>query len=198
MAPGDEQSGRCSGRGTCPGDWPFPGPPPLVTRFSPCPAQHDGQPYCHKPCYGILFGPKGECLGARGVGKRSGSTHPTLSGASATTQSGHLPEAHHLLAWVLTLLHLLLRRCQHRSCGKLHLRQGPRGEEPALDGVPLPVSPPALCPCTNLLLAAGADPRQAGHRAVPSLLSLLRAGRPCPPGLYIIVSNISFSVSRLS
>lgn len=23
--------------------------------------QHDGQPYCHKPCYGILFGPKGEC-----------------------------------------------------------------------------------------------------------------------------------------
>ncbi|XP_011838298.1 PREDICTED: cysteine-rich protein 2 isoform X1 [Mandrillus leucophaeus] len=24
-------------------------------------AEHDGQPYCHKPCYGILFGPKGEC-----------------------------------------------------------------------------------------------------------------------------------------
>ncbi|XP_015269840.1 PREDICTED: cysteine-rich protein 2, partial [Gekko japonicus] len=23
-------------------------------------AEHDGQPYCHKPCYGILFGPKGE------------------------------------------------------------------------------------------------------------------------------------------
>ncbi|GCC35671.1 hypothetical protein chiPu_0014158 [Chiloscyllium punctatum] len=22
-------------------------------------AEHDGQPYCHKPCYGILFGPKG-------------------------------------------------------------------------------------------------------------------------------------------
>ncbi|XP_010605657.2 cysteine-rich protein 2 isoform X2 [Fukomys damarensis] len=21
-------------------------------------AEHDGQPYCHKPCYGILFGPK--------------------------------------------------------------------------------------------------------------------------------------------
>lgn len=25
-------------------------------------SQHDGQPYCHKPCYGILFGPKGECV----------------------------------------------------------------------------------------------------------------------------------------
>lgn len=36
-----------------------------VTCFSPSPAQHDGQPYCHKPCYGILFGPKGECLGAQ-------------------------------------------------------------------------------------------------------------------------------------
>ncbi|KAM7230413.1 hypothetical protein CapIbe_017903 [Capra ibex] len=23
-------------------------------------AEHDGQPYCHKPCYGILFGPKAE------------------------------------------------------------------------------------------------------------------------------------------
>uniref|UniRef100_A0A8C2K6J7 Cysteine-rich protein 2-like n=1 Tax=Cyprinus carpio TaxID=7962 RepID=A0A8C2K6J7_CYPCA len=22
-------------------------------------AEHDGQPYCHKPCYAVLFGPKG-------------------------------------------------------------------------------------------------------------------------------------------
>lgn len=179
VSPGDEQSGR----GTCPGDRPSPGSPPQVTRFSHCPAQHDGQPYCHKPCYGILFGPKGECLGVRGAGRRSGSTRPTLRGVSATTQTPRrLPEACHLLAWVLTLLHLLPRRCQHRSCGKLHLRQGPRGEEPALDGVPWPASPPALCPCTNLLLAARAAPCQAGHRAVHSLLSLLRAGQPCPPG----------------
>eukprot|EP00074_Homo_sapiens_P108687 XP_024305248.1 cysteine-rich protein 2 isoform X1 [Homo sapiens] len=28
--------------------------------------QHDGQPYCHKPCYGILFGPKGVNTGAVG------------------------------------------------------------------------------------------------------------------------------------
>ncbi|XP_008575776.1 PREDICTED: cysteine-rich protein 2-like [Galeopterus variegatus] len=27
---------------------------------------HDGQPYCHKPCYGILFGPKGVNTGAVG------------------------------------------------------------------------------------------------------------------------------------
>ncbi|OCT58027.1 hypothetical protein XELAEV_18002690mg, partial [Xenopus laevis] len=29
-------------------------------------AEHDGQPYCHKPCYAILFGPKGVNTG--GVG----------------------------------------------------------------------------------------------------------------------------------
>uniref|UniRef100_A0A3Q3E299 Cysteine-rich protein 2-like n=1 Tax=Labrus bergylta TaxID=56723 RepID=A0A3Q3E299_9LABR len=23
-------------------------------------AEHDGQPYCHKPCYAVLFGPKGK------------------------------------------------------------------------------------------------------------------------------------------
>lgn len=30
-----------------------------------CILQHDGKPYCHKPCYAALFGPKGaisECL----------------------------------------------------------------------------------------------------------------------------------------
>lgn len=25
-----------------------------------CLVQHDGQPYCHKPCYAVLFGPKGK------------------------------------------------------------------------------------------------------------------------------------------
>ncbi|XP_053736823.1 cysteine-rich protein 2-like isoform X2 [Synchiropus splendidus] len=29
-------------------------------------AEHDGQPYCHKPCYAFLFGPKGVNTG--GVG----------------------------------------------------------------------------------------------------------------------------------
>lgn len=27
--------------------------------------QHDGQPYCHKPCYAVLFGPKGKKSGTR-------------------------------------------------------------------------------------------------------------------------------------
>ncbi|NXS14579.1 CRIP2 protein, partial [Neodrepanis coruscans] len=43
-----------------------PGGHAEVTYFSLCPTQHDGQPYCHKPCYGILFGPKGVNTGAVG------------------------------------------------------------------------------------------------------------------------------------
>ncbi|NWZ10517.1 CRIP2 protein, partial [Agelaius phoeniceus] len=43
-----------------------PGGHAEVTGFSLCPTQHDGQPYCHKPCYGILFGPKGVNTGAVG------------------------------------------------------------------------------------------------------------------------------------
>ncbi|NXC67700.1 CRIP2 protein, partial [Anhinga rufa] len=43
-----------------------PGGHAEVTCFSLCPTQHDGQPYCHKPCYGILFGPKGVNTGAVG------------------------------------------------------------------------------------------------------------------------------------
>ncbi|XP_018590695.1 cysteine-rich protein 2-like [Scleropages formosus] len=43
-------------------------------------AEHDGQPYCHKPCYAVLFGPKGVNTG--GVGSYiyekmpSTETHP--------------------------------------------------------------------------------------------------------------------------
>uniref|UniRef100_A0A8C7GAB4 Cysteine rich protein 3 n=1 Tax=Oncorhynchus kisutch TaxID=8019 RepID=A0A8C7GAB4_ONCKI len=29
-------------------------------------AEHDGLPYCHKPCYGTLFGPKGVNIGGAG------------------------------------------------------------------------------------------------------------------------------------
>ncbi|XP_067881539.1 cysteine-rich protein 3-like isoform X2 [Heterodontus francisci] len=29
-------------------------------------AQHDGKPYCHKPCYATLFGPKGVNIGGGG------------------------------------------------------------------------------------------------------------------------------------
>ncbi|XP_023697041.1 cysteine-rich protein 2-like isoform X1 [Paramormyrops kingsleyae] len=43
-------------------------------------AEHDGQPYCHKPCYAVLFGPRGVNTG--GVGSYiyekmpSTETHP--------------------------------------------------------------------------------------------------------------------------
>uniref|UniRef100_A0A6Q2WXA5 LIM zinc-binding domain-containing protein n=1 Tax=Esox lucius TaxID=8010 RepID=A0A6Q2WXA5_ESOLU len=30
-------------------------------------AEHDGLPYCHKPCYGTLFGPKGVNIGGAGA-----------------------------------------------------------------------------------------------------------------------------------
>uniref|UniRef100_A0A4W3JKB7 Cysteine-rich protein 2-like n=1 Tax=Callorhinchus milii TaxID=7868 RepID=A0A4W3JKB7_CALMI len=29
-------------------------------------AEHDGKPYCHKPCYAVLYGPKGVNIGALG------------------------------------------------------------------------------------------------------------------------------------
>lgn len=32
---------------------------PLLTFPPSCILQHDGKPYCHKPCYAALFGPKG-------------------------------------------------------------------------------------------------------------------------------------------
>lgn len=176
----------------CPGDWPFPGPSPPVTRFSLCPAQHDGQPYCHKPCYGILFGPKGECLQAHGVGSRSGGTHPTRAAAldaHAIAQRGHLPGACHLPARVLTLLHLPPPPCrsQHRSCGKLHLRQRPRGEEPALDGgVPLPARP--LC---APVLTSCSQPEQTLTRLATELCSLccLYSGQD-GPALQIIYHSL--------
>ncbi|XP_035256055.1 cysteine-rich protein 3 [Anguilla rostrata] len=37
-------------------------------------AEHDGLPYCHKPCYGTLFGPKGVNIG--GVGSYIYDTPP--------------------------------------------------------------------------------------------------------------------------
>lgn len=38
-------------------------------------AEHDGKPYCHKPCYAALFGPKGVNIG--GVGSYIYDTPPT-------------------------------------------------------------------------------------------------------------------------
>lgn len=83
-----------------PGEW---GQKSLGTPISPpsCP-QHDGQPYCHKPCYGILFGPKGE-YGQEGgePGAPSPSLCPPILSAA------------------------FLCRSEYWSRGQLHLRQGP-------------------------------------------------------------------------
>lgn len=96
------------------------------------PAQHDGQPYCHKPCYGILFGPKGECRGCGAGGARP--------------------------AHITTAVRVSPCRRQHRSRGQLHLRQRPRGEEPALGGpahlphLQVPEQPTATELCSLLSL----------------------------------------------
>lgn len=50
----------------------------VCAQHSLCCPQHDGQPYCHKPCYGILFGPKGEYSGGRGHGDLFPSLDPCL------------------------------------------------------------------------------------------------------------------------
>lgn len=39
-------------------------------------AEHDGRPYCHKPCYAVLFGPKGVNIG--GVGSYIYDTAPRV------------------------------------------------------------------------------------------------------------------------
>ncbi|XP_077017988.1 cysteine-rich protein 3 isoform X2 [Tamandua tetradactyla] len=45
-------------------------------------AEHKGRPYCHKPCYGALFGPRGVNIG--GVGSYL-YNHPTPTSASTTS-----------------------------------------------------------------------------------------------------------------
>ncbi|XP_020954405.1 cysteine-rich protein 3 isoform X2 [Sus scrofa] len=47
-------------------------------------AEHNGRPYCHKPCYGVLFGPRGKYQPGRG----QGTTKPSLclgAGGSSLT-----------------------------------------------------------------------------------------------------------------
>ncbi|XP_042359233.1 cysteine-rich protein 2-like isoform X1 [Plectropomus leopardus] len=61
-------------------------------------AEHDGQPYCHKPCYAVLFGPKGmkaETLGSSRLVSRethisSFYTEITQQGRSKVSTLYHL------------------------------------------------------------------------------------------------------------
>lgn len=74
--------------------------------------QHDGQPYCHKPCYAVLFGPKG----TRGdAGEKHTDDERTWCVVVAF-----------LCWWSLSLL-----RCKHRRRWQLHL-WWPRGWDPTL------------------------------------------------------------------
>uniref|UniRef100_A0A8C9W1J5 Cysteine-rich protein 3 n=1 Tax=Scleropages formosus TaxID=113540 RepID=A0A8C9W1J5_SCLFO len=44
-------------------------------------AEHEGRPYCHVPCYGYLFGPKGVNIGNVGcyIYEKDESTHSSRS-----------------------------------------------------------------------------------------------------------------------
>uniref|UniRef100_A0A803VDH2 Cysteine rich protein 2 n=1 Tax=Ficedula albicollis TaxID=59894 RepID=A0A803VDH2_FICAL len=52
-------------------------------------AEHDGKPFCHKPCYATLFGPKGRSVSPLPLGlcwAAAGATSPHPTVASATSQ----------------------------------------------------------------------------------------------------------------
>ncbi|OWK08885.1 CRIP2 [Cervus elaphus hippelaphus] len=45
-------------------------------------AEHDGKPFCHKPCYATLFGPKGVNIGGAGsyIYEKPSSEKPQVTG----------------------------------------------------------------------------------------------------------------------
>uniref|UniRef100_A0A4W5P4U8 Cysteine-rich protein 2-like n=1 Tax=Hucho hucho TaxID=62062 RepID=A0A4W5P4U8_9TELE len=53
-------------------------------------AEHDGTPYCHKPCYAALFGPKGVNIGGAGSYVYEAPVNDTP--ASVSTETGAKPE----------------------------------------------------------------------------------------------------------
>ncbi|XP_036162322.1 cysteine-rich protein 2 isoform X2 [Myotis myotis] len=133
-------------------------------------AEHDGKPFCHKPCYATLFGPKGVNIGGAGSyiyekpavegpqvtgpievpvaraeeRKASGPPKGPSKASSVTTFTGEpnmCPRCNkrvYFARWPALLPQALLRNplrtqgSEHWSCGQLHLRQGPRGQSPAL------------------------------------------------------------------
>ncbi|XP_023401279.1 cysteine-rich protein 3 isoform X2 [Loxodonta africana] len=50
-------------------------------------AEHNGRPYCHKPCYGALFGPRGVNIGGVGSYLYSPPTHTPASSTSLSPSS---------------------------------------------------------------------------------------------------------------
>uniref|UniRef100_A0A671LA81 Cysteine-rich protein 1 n=1 Tax=Sinocyclocheilus anshuiensis TaxID=1608454 RepID=A0A671LA81_9TELE len=53
-------------------------------------AEHDGKPYCHKPCYAALFGPKGVNIGGAGSYVYEAPTNP--SPPASTVDSAPKPQ----------------------------------------------------------------------------------------------------------
>uniref|UniRef100_A0A8I3S4W7 Cysteine rich protein 2 n=1 Tax=Canis lupus familiaris TaxID=9615 RepID=A0A8I3S4W7_CANLF len=123
-------------------------------------AEHDGQPYCHKPCYGILFGPKGEC---RQEGWGWGWGAPPR------------PAPRHLAASP--------RRSEHWSRGQLHLRQRPRGQSSALGRGPVRLPPACSGARCSAPGAAAAQPGPARPACRPR--ARCRGWRPACPRLLL-------------
>lgn len=95
--------------------------------------QHDGQPYCHKPCYAVLFGPKG-MKGDTGkklicLQLQSDPLHKCLHICSTWIFAHVCWQFTCLLLWqwwsFMVYYHSHLRR-KHRRCWQLHL-WWPRG-----------------------------------------------------------------------
>lgn len=141
-----------AGRGVCGGGRCGTRRPPP---FRP---QHDGQPYCHKPCYGILFGPKGEC-------RQEGW------GWGAPPR----PAPRHLAASP--------RRSEHWSRGQLHLRQRPRGQSSALGRGPVRLPPACSGARCSAPGAAAAQPGPARPACRPR--ARCRGWRPACPRLLL-------------
>ncbi|XP_006523553.1 cysteine-rich protein 3 isoform X2 [Mus musculus] len=81
-------------------------------------AEHDGMPYCHIPCYGYLFGPKGG---------QSDPRHWTYENVWTTSlvvrhlDPSPIPSDLHSLANKALGDRALSFRCEHWRCGLLHL-----------------------------------------------------------------------------
>lgn len=88
-------------------------PDPDGSFFLSLSPQHDGVPYCHIPCYGYLFGPKG---GHSPLPRHKACVQPVGMGTPPDSPQPRAPRPKALGDWTVFL------RCEHWRCGLLHLR----------------------------------------------------------------------------
>ncbi|GAB1301116.1 Cysteine-rich protein 3 [Apodemus speciosus] len=62
-------------------------------------AEHNGRPYCHKPCYGALFGPRGVNIGGVGCYLYNPPPPPPASSVSLSPSSFSPPRPRTGLPW---------------------------------------------------------------------------------------------------